>query len=366
MKICFILHQVGPYHHARFQHLAGLVQLSVLEIKPESKEYDWITDFHDPKYKKVFLKKSGNRMKSLFRSLGILSPELIIVAGWSDMEYFGAVLWGKLNKVPVASISDSTSIDAPRKALQERMKGVLIKSFSAFLVAGKRSKAYLAELGFKEEKIFQPWDVVDNDYFKHKCEVFRESSVLEEKYKLPARFILCVARYIPKKNHLGLIKAFKLIKNDGFGDIKLVLLGSGPEKRNIEAEIKEQELEKEVLLYDFIQYDELPFFYAKAKAMVLPSFVDQWGLVVNEAMASGLLAICSENCGCVDDLIPDRAYGFRFKPTIDELYLSLKGFLNAEEEELESIRGRAAQNIENFSLQSFASAVIEIYKKLNC
>jgi len=58
-----------------------------------------------------------------------------------------------------------------------------------------------------------------------------------------------------------------------------------------------------VHLYGFRQIDETPAFYALAEAFILPSLYEEWGLVVNEAMASGLPVIVSETAGCAEDLL---------------------------------------------------------------
>ncbi len=59
----------------------------------------------------------------------------------------------------------------------------------------------------------------------------------------------------------------------------------------------------------FVQYDDLPAYYALADALVHVSTVDQWGLVVNEAMASGLPVVVSDACGSAPDLVQNKGSG---------------------------------------------------------
>jgi glycosyltransferase involved in cell wall biosynthesis len=73
----------------------------------------------------------------------------------------------------------------------------------------------------------------------------------------------------------------------------------------------------------FKEYDELPIYYALAKAFVHASLIEQWGLVVNEAISSGLPVIVSKRCGCVPELVADN--GFTFDPT-DERELAARLF----------------------------------------
>src|SRR5690606_39375525 len=61
-------------------------------------------------------------------------------------------------------------------------------------------------------------------------------------------------------------------------------------------------------------------FYGLAGAFVHASTTEQWGLVVNEAMAAGLPVLVSERCGCVPDLVRDGENGFTFDPfDVEEL-----------------------------------------------
>ena len=74
------------------------------------------------------------------------------------------------------------------------------------------------------------------------------------------------------------------------------------------------DLAGDVILAGFKQYDELPAYYGLASAFVHASTTEQWGLVVNEAMASGLPVLVSDRCGCAPDLVEDGVNGFTFDP----------------------------------------------------
>jgi glycosyltransferase involved in cell wall biosynthesis len=100
----------------------------------------------------------------------------------------------------------------------------------------------------------------------------------------------------------------------------LVLLGDGPLRPDLVRLISELGLQSCVLLPGFKQYDELPAYYALAGAFIHASTVEQWGLVVNEAMASGLPVLVSNRCGCAKDLVQENINGFTFDPNnIDQL-----------------------------------------------
>ena len=58
----------------------------------------------------------------------------------------------------------------------------------------------------------------------------------------------------------------------------------------------------------------LPYF-AHASCFVHASIQEQWGLVVNEAMAAGLPVMVSNRCGCFDELVVEGKTGFGFDPS---------------------------------------------------
>ncbi len=70
------------------------------------------------------------------------------------------------------------------------------------------------------------------------------------------------------------------------------------------------------ILPGFKPYDELPVYYALANAFVHASTSEQWGLVVNEAIATGLPVIVSNRCGCAPELV--NGNGFTFDPTNED------------------------------------------------
>jgi glycosyltransferase involved in cell wall biosynthesis len=101
---------------------------------------------------------------------------------------------------------------------------------------------------------------------------------------------------------------------------KLVLLGDGELRSSLEAFSVHAGLKGELLMPGFRQYNELPAWYGLANCFVHASTIEQWGLVVNEAMAAGLPVILSDRCGCAADLVHHGENGFQFDPyDVDQL-----------------------------------------------
>ena len=92
------------------------------------------------------------------------------------------------------------------------------------------------------------------------------------------------------------------------------MLGDGPLRPALCARLRALGLQSYVHLPGFIQYEELPVYYGLAETLIHASTTEQWGLVVNEAMASGLPVLVSNRCGCATDLVEEGINGFTFDP----------------------------------------------------
>jgi glycosyltransferase involved in cell wall biosynthesis len=86
-------------------------------------------------------------------------------------------------------------------------------------------------------------------------------------------------------------------------------------------------------------------FYAAADCLVFPSIYEPFGLVVLEAMASGLPVICSTTVGCARDLITDRASGFLVDEPweVERLARTMRGVL--QDRALREEVGRGARRV---------------------
>ena len=92
---------------------------------------------------------------------------------------------------------------------------------------------------------------------------------------------------------------------------------SGDDLENLKrhpSQLKTPAARGRVVFAGFRQIAELPAFYAGAGAFVHPALEEPWGLVINEAMASGLPVLSSRNVGAAEELVVDGVTGYLFDP----------------------------------------------------
>jgi glycosyltransferase involved in cell wall biosynthesis len=345
VKIIVIFDNFGPYHFARLQAAARVCELMAVEVAASSAEYAW--DRRNPsggepagngesagarKLRFVTLLEQGTsrevQQPELVRKLNLalddFRPQVVFVPGWSCRAALAALAWCGRRQVPAVSMSESTAGDASRVWWKEQVKRKLLGLCSAALVGGTPHKDYVVQLGVPADRVFAGYDAVDNAFFSTREGEIRTQEVESRtKHGLPEKYFLASNRFIGKKNLPRLIKAYARyrelsrlpkLQNPEKPPWDLVLLGDGALRSELCHLISKLSLQHCVHLPGFKQYPDLPAYYGLAGAFIHASTSEQWGLVVNEAMASGLPVLVSNRCGCAPDLVQAGVNGFTFDP----------------------------------------------------
>lgn len=366
--LAVIFHNWGPYHLARLQKASEEILIKGIEISANSHDYKWnsVNGYHEnlnriTLFNNIDSRKFSNTiiLNTLSEHLNKYKPECVAIPGWSASYALSALWWCVSNNIPAICMGDSTVCDSNRVWWKEQQKKNIIKRFSSALTAGTASKQYFHQLGMSYDQIFQGYNAVDNEYFKTKSEQFRaKEKELRDELNLKQRFFLVVSRFIPAKNLFRLIEAYAKYCKLDFNTWDLVILGDGELMPQIKELIYKMNLGKHVFLPGFKQYDELPKFYALAECLFLPSQKDTWGLVVNEAMASGLPVIVSNRCGCAQDLVIDGENGFKFNPfDVKDICEKMVQISNGECD-LKKMGQRSREIIENWGCDNFAKNLL--------
>jgi 1,2-diacylglycerol 3-alpha-glucosyltransferase len=321
VALCFA--RFGPYHRARAGALSGRCHMHEIEFSTRD-SYAWTYQAGDPDRPRTTIFPDielqslapARVRRSVAAVLASIGPDAVAVPGWSEPASLAALAWARSEGVPAILMSESSEGDARRGPVGELVKARLVRCFSAALVGGTRARDYAGALGMPPERIFLGYDAVDNEHFRRGAEAALErADGLRARLGAPSRFFLASARFIERKNLFRLLDAharYRVLAGErAWG---LVLLGDGELRPRLEEHARALGLGAGVLMPGFQQYEDLPAWYGLASAFVHASTVEQWGLVVNEAMAAGLPVLVSSRCGCAPDLVADGVNGFTFDP----------------------------------------------------
>jgi glycosyltransferase involved in cell wall biosynthesis len=375
-SVAVVFHHIGPYHHARLN--ASADRLSVTGVEWSAKGPDpWGEAESSARYKKLSLfpeatnhfPEKGELRRAFWNALEQASPDIVAVNGWNNFGSLIATDCCIRHGIPMVVMSESAQQDEARTGWKEMAKRRIVALYSAGLVGGQRHVDYLVELGMPRVRIFTGYDAVDNRYFRQKAEEVRnQTSEVRQKYALPENYFLASARFVEKKNLPKLIEAYaeyrirsesgsqkpEVIESKALWE--LVLLGDGPLKTDLRRLISDLRMNEHVHLLGFKQYEELPVYYGLAKAFVHASTTEQWGLVVNEAIASGLPVIVSNRCGCAPELV--NGNGFTFDPgNRHELVARLLEMALLSDKEREHLGDNSCRIAGNFAPERFGEGL---------
>jgi glycosyltransferase involved in cell wall biosynthesis len=175
------------------------------------------------------------------------------------------------------------------------IRKIVIKKCEAWVGTSRHSMEMLKYYGAKQDGLFRSHLCIDNskfmnvDFEKREFDIIFSGQIIER--KMP--FFFC--------------DVAELIKNKR-GKCKALIIGNG----NLIEKMKESLDEKgvESVFAGFVQQENLPKYYSNAKVFLFPTIEDPWGIVANEACASGTPVITCSYAGAANDLIKSEVNGF--------------------------------------------------------
>lgn len=248
------------------------------------------------------------------------APDVVLVPGWHSITLRHAIRTCRQHRIPLLYRGDSHFGTAPRGAkrwLWERRSRWLLGRFDGWLAVGSRAQEYLRRLtpDTSHPRIFDSTHAVDNTFFAsaaapHLTPEGRGAARRELGAAGVAPVLLFAGKLSPIKRPLDLIRATALLGQGTSSPPQLLIAGGG----ELEASCRAEAAKLGVAAHwaGFLNQSQLGQAYAAADCLVLPSASESWGLVVNEAMATGLPAVLSDGVGCAPDLVKPGLTGETF------------------------------------------------------
>jgi glycosyltransferase involved in cell wall biosynthesis len=249
------------------------------------------------------------------------------IQGWHVAAYWQAAWAAKKVGAKLWLRGESNDLaPAPfwKHAIKRFILGQLFRRVDRFLYIGKANRRLYEKFGLQQDRLYPAPYAVDNERFARQANQIRKSKLeIRKQWGIPedAFCVLFCGKFISKKRPLDLIKAAQLLlRSHPEVKIHLLFVGSGELGDRLRAECdvvfdaeapvrsevrghRSDETKPPASFAGFLNQTEISQAYVAADCLVLPSdHRETWGLVVNEAMASGLPCIISDRCGCAEDL----------------------------------------------------------------
>lgn len=242
--------------------------------------------------------------------------------------------------------------------IKKRVKHLTLKFTDHTIAISESNRNFLTETyGIKGSKISRIYNGIDLTPYQKK-QVSRNAVLGLDSQDF---VITTVAELHKRKGLKYLIQAFREISQEDKNS-KLVIVGTGPERGELEKLVKKLELENKVKFLGFRK--DVPDILQASDLFVLPSIREAFGLAVLEAMASKVPVIASAVGGIKEILTPESGLLVEAKQ-VDKLVEAIKK-LKSDPKLRSDLAGKAYERVEKeFSAEAMTQATEVVYKKVS-
>ncbi|MET0251671.1 MAG: glycosyltransferase [Novosphingobium sp.] len=314
-RIGILFCQFAAYHvdrcAAAARLLAECAEVVAVEVATTSATYAWPasgevggatkrTLFPGRSYEEV---PRWRRFRAQFAALRDCDTVFVGV-GYNEPDVLALAVALRLIGRRVILMTESKFDDMPRRLFRELAKAALLSPFHGAIVGGPRHAAYMRLLGFRRRPVVTGYDSVDLARVRTQGGGGSDAGFAERPF-------VFVGRFVAKKNLPFLLEAYRLYRERAGNAARgLVLVGGGDLEPQVCALVESLGLVGSVEITGFVDAPQVAVRLAGAVALLLPSREEQWGLVVNEALAFGLPVVVSEAVGARDLLVRNLVNGF--------------------------------------------------------
>jgi glycosyltransferase involved in cell wall biosynthesis len=316
-----------------------------------------------PDHRRAFIDGGGDvSTTQLYAAIARRRAKVVLLEGWGDPRMLLAMGLANLAGVPYIVASDTHEPSGGRRGpIRRVIRAVAIRPLvrrAAVLFPGGTPQArYVRELvGGDRQALVLAHMTVDTDGFERAArEITREDrNEIRSSWGCVGTDVaaLFVGRLVDEKGVMLLVRALERLPD---ASIRLVAFGAGP----LRSELRRIADRLPIHLAGIAGKEVLAAAYASADVFVLPSRFEPWGLVVNEAMASGLPCVVSDAVGCREDLVTPGETALVFPSGDAEALAEAVGRLAGDAPMRRRIGVAAQTRMQDWSMGTYAASVAE-------
>lgn len=288
-------------------------------------------------------------------------PHVVFVGGFSLWTLL-AIILKPVGKWRIILVYESSSPnvdfrdDKFRSAVRRWMTGYV----DSFISNSRRGKDYLVEvLGVLADDVSaRPYMVPDT-----KALLQRQSETAPRDQQFVRPIFLCVGLIVPRKGIKSLLQACRMLKDRGYSNYTLVLVGDGEQRQELEAFAQEQGIDQQIIWAGWLEYGQLGAYFSSADVFVFPTLEDTWGVVLLEAMAFGKPILCSKWAGA-SEMVVSGENGYIFDPYETETLAETMGHFISHPETCGSMGQKSRELMIQHNPESAALFLAERVEKV--
>lgn len=233
----------------------------------------------------------------IWAALNCLRPRVVVTTGFNPTHLY-AFLWAKRNGIRHVCMTDGTLLSEAGLGWRHRAVRRLVFRYSRAFIA--------ASLGSVD--LFRGYQVPESDIFRSSLCADNERFFAAAAAQAPRQYDVMFSGQLHERKlpflFIDVCRELKVRR----GRCRALLLGDGPLREEVVGALKTSGVEFDYP--GFVQAEDLPAWYASARVLLFPTRLDPWGVVANEALASGTPVITTPQAGVAGDLVVDGRTGF--------------------------------------------------------
>lgn len=300
-KVLWVTNLAPPYRLPVWRALGTMCQLRIglLESserlardKGSNRGPDWqpqqVPGAKIVEYRTARVKRGEDRHYGLVlpdAARDLARADAVLLGGWDSPAYWQLLAQARATGKPTVGFHESTLASASfSEGPIARARAQFFRSLHRVVVPGVAAGDAIRAMGVEPHRVVTGFNAVDTERF---------SSVAAAEPHQGHRY-LYVGQLIERKNLETVLRSFAAIAH---GDDRLTLVGRGDHRDALVGQAWQLAVTDQVDFVDYVPNAELPALMARHDTLVLASDVEVWGLVVNEALATGMHVVVTANCG---------------------------------------------------------------------
>ena len=309
LRIVLVTNHPPPFRIPIYNEVAHTpgIRLHAIFCSPREPNRQWdLPPMHFPHafLKERFVQRGSNFIHNnpdVFRTLSQMQPDVIITTGFNPTHLY-AFAYALVRGIPHVPMTDGTEFsEQVLSRLHKTIRRFVYARSQAFIAASHGGLRLYTNYGIAASRCFQSCLCADNEAFSQPAPALPA----DKRYDL----IFC-GRMVQEKNPIFTLEVAAAAARRLGRRVSLLFVGTGEQDDEVRRESARQAEWVDVGFHGHASQQELPELYASARIFMFPTVHDAWGVVANEACASGLPIIVSPKAGVAGELVVDGENGF--------------------------------------------------------
>jgi glycosyltransferase involved in cell wall biosynthesis len=202
---------------------------------------------------------------------------------------------------------------------------------------------------------------IDEYYFKKPA--LKSAVYKKNLFNRKDRYLICAGNLVHGKNQQLLIKTMKLLKDGGIKNVKMILVGRGPDRSMLESLAGNLGVDGDVVFKGFVTNEELRDLYSISDINLFAAVNQSWGLTPFEAAAQGTVSIVSDDCGAAE-IIKKYRIGIVTEPLPEKFAMEISLLLKDRKKRM--ALGVKAESFVRRSMtwEKYTKNMIKVFEKI--